>query len=268
MKKYISLALSCLATLTLSCDSFILYNPNEINLDRDERNLSEMNIKKIQAIPLRDTLKFILMGDTQRWYDESADFVKSANSQKDIAFVLHAGDISDFGINQEFKWVNEIMVKLNSPYLTVIGNHDIVANGPISYRKMYGSLDYSFDYGNHRFVFINTNSREYAFDGTVPNLSWLKSQLSNNPENKNIIVIGHVPPFDGDFDKKLEKDFSDLLGSNPNVKMSLYGHKHSFNNGEFYNDGVHYYVTTSMGARGYWVVRVWKDGYYLEKIEF
>ncbi|TLV04064.1 metallophosphoesterase [Dyadobacter luticola] len=260
--------LAGVAIFCSSCDSLILYNPNEVIFDKDERNLNAKNIERIQQIPITDTLQFILMGDTQRWYDESADFVKSANNQKDVAFVIHAGDISDFGIGQELKWVNDIMKKLKYPYVTVIGNHDIVANGPANYRKMYGPMNYSFEYGNNKFVFINTNSREYAFDGSVPDIAWLKSQLADNPSNKNIIVIGHVPPYDGDFDKNLEKDFADLLGSNPNVNMSLYGHKHSFNDGEFYNDGVHYFVTTNVGARGYMMVKVWKGGYKVDRIEF
>ncbi|MCE6992129.1 metallophosphoesterase [Dyadobacter sp. CY323] len=269
MKAYLpKLLLLPLLLIAISCDSLILYNPNQIIADKDERNLSARNIERIQAIPVQDTLKFILMGDTQRWYDESVDFVKSANSQPDIAFVLHAGDISDFGINQEFKWVNKIMQNLKTPYLTVIGNHDIVANGPASYRKIFGPLDYSFEYGDYRFVFINTNSREYAFDGTVPDISWLRSQLSNNPQNKNIIVVGHVPPYDGDFDRKLEGEYTDLLGSNPNVNLSLYGHKHGFNDGEFYNDGVHYYVTTNVGARGYMIVKVWKGGHHVVRVEY
>jgi Icc protein len=261
--------LTLILLLTIvSCDSLILYNPNQIIADKDERNLSAKNIERIQAITVEDTLKFILMGDTQRWYDESVDFVKSANNQPGIAFVLHAGDISDFGINQEFKWVNKIMLGLKTPYLTVIGNHDIVANGPASYRKIFGALDYSFEYGDYRFVFINTNSREYAFDGTVPNISWLRSQLGNNPQNKNIIVVGHVPPFDNDFDRTLESEYTGLLGSNPNVNLSLYGHKHSFNNGEFYNDGVRYYITTAVGSRGYMVVKVWNGGHHVERVEY
>ena len=208
------------------------------------------------------------MGDTQRWYDESADFVKSANDQKGISFVLHAGDISDFGLSQEFKWVNEIMLKLKYPYLTVIGNHDIVANGPIVYARMYGPMNYSFEFGNNKFIFVNTNSREYAFDGSIPNLNWLSAQLANNPQNKNAIVVAHVPPFDADFDDQLEDKYASILANDPNVKFSLYGHQHTFKDGEFYNDNVHYFLTTSMGDRGYLIVTTWKGGYKVDRIKY
>ncbi|TDE14712.1 metallophosphoesterase family protein [Dyadobacter psychrotolerans] len=257
-----------LAIFTTSCDTLFQYNPNEIVLKDSEKDLNNKNLERIKSLPVKDTLRFILMGDTQRWYDESADFVKSANDQHGISFVLHAGDISDFGISQEFKWVNEIMLKLKYPYLTVIGNHDMVANGPIVYARMYGPMNYSFEFGDNKFIFINTNSREYAFDGSVPNLNWLRAQLTNNPSNKNAIVVAHVPPFDADFDPALEKKYASILAGDPNVKFSLYGHQHTFKDGEFYNDSVHYFLTTSMGARGYMVVTTWKGGYKVDRIEY
>jgi Icc protein len=258
----------CLAITLTSCEGLFQFNPNQVIFRDSDKNLNAKNIEKIQKVPPTDTLKFILMGDSQRWYDESSDFVKSANSQKGISFALHAGDISDFGLSQEYIWVHDIMSTLNFPYLTVIGNHDLIANGSAAYRKMYGPLNYSFEYGDNKFIFLDNSSREYAFDGTVPDVAWLRAQVNDNPENKNVVVVAHVPPFDGDFDKNLEKEYADILGSSPNVRFSLYGHQHHFLDGEFYDDGVHYYVTTSMGARGYLVVSTWKDGYKVEKVEF
>ena len=38
------------------------------------------------------------MGDSQRWYDETADFVSHLNKRDDIDFVIHGGDVSDFGV--------------------------------------------------------------------------------------------------------------------------------------------------------------------------
>jgi Icc protein len=264
VKKYYILLLGI---LTMSCEGLFQFNPNQIVLKDSEKDLNSKNVQRIRSLPVPDTLRFILMGDTQRWYDESADFVESANKQDKVSFVIHAGDISDFGLTQEFKWVNEIMLKLKHPYVTVIGNHDIVANGPDAYTKMYGALNYSFEFGDNKFVFINTNSREYAFDGTTPDINWLRSELTNNPGHKNPIVIAHVPPFDGDFDKNLEKEYARTLAEGK-VKFSLYGHQHSFRDGVYYDDGVHYYVTTSMGERGYLVVSTWKDGYTVDKVNY
>lgn len=269
MLRWTGLGLSLgLAFLLTSCDDLFQYNPNEETLLDKDKDLTAKNIAKISQLPVSDTTRFILMGDSQRWYDECEDFVRSANQQKNISFVLHAGDISDFGLTQEFKWVNEIMTRLKYPYVTVIGNHDIVANGSATYRKMFGPLNYSFAFGRDRFIFINTNSREYAFDGSVPDIAWLKAQLADNPTHLNTIVVGHVPPFDADFDKNLEKPYTEALATDPNVRFTLYGHQHRFYEGQFYDDGVNYHLTTSMGARGYMVVSTWKGGYNVERVEF
>ncbi|WP_439583616.1 metallophosphoesterase family protein [Dyadobacter bucti] len=256
------------AGISVSCEGIFQYNPNQIILNDDEKNLNRKNIERIQKLPLTDTVRFILMGDTQRFYDEASDFVKSANNQRNIAFVLHAGDISDFGLTQEFRWVNEIMQKLKYPYVTVIGNHDLVANGPAAFGRMYGDLDYSFEYGDNKFIFIDTNSREYAFNGAVPDLEWLQSELASNTSGKNAIVVAHVPPFNGDFDKNLESRYAGILAADPNVKFTLYGHEHGYRDGFIYNDGVDYYVTTTVGERGYMIVTTWKGGYKVERVAY
>jgi Icc protein len=264
LKKY---SISLLCFLLFSCKDLFQFNPNQIVLKDSEKDLNNKNVQRIQSLPVLDTLRFILMGDTQRWYDESVDFVASANQQRNISFVIHAGDISDFGLTQEFKWINEIMIKLKYPYVTVIGNHDIVANGPDVYTKMYGALDYAFEFGDHKFIFVNTNSLEYGLDGSTPNLPWLRSELANNPRNKHNVVIGHVPPFDADFDKNLEKEYAKILAEG-HVKFTLYGHQHAYKDGVFYDDGVHYYLTTNVGARGYLVISTWNNGYSVDKVNY
>lgn len=253
---------------SFSCEGIFQFNPNQITLKESEKNLNAKNVEQIHQRTPGDTLRFIFMGDTQRWYDESSDFIKSANAQPGVDFVVHAGDISDFGLSTEFKWINKIMQKLEVPYVTVVGNHDLVANGPIVYEQMYGPMDYAFEFGNNKFIFINTNSREYQFNGLVPNLPWLQSELRDNPDNKNAIIMAHAPPFDSDFDPKLQAKFTDMLAQDPNVRFTLYGHQHTFKDGEYYNDGVHYYVTTSMGERGYLLVTSWNDGYKVERITY
>ena len=230
------------------------YNPNQIILDDDEQDLTVKNLQAIQATPPGDTVRFALMGDTQRFYEATEDFLKSINQFDNLDFVVHAGDISDFGLAKEFQWINDIMSQVKFPYLTVIGNHDLLANGTKVYHNMYGDMNYSFDYGDYKFIMLNTNSREYDFDGTVPDLAWLRAQLADNPDNKQVIVISHVPPFDADFDKRLEKEYAFILSSDPNVLYSLHAHQHSFSDEEYYDDGIRYFVTTSMQKKGYALV--------------
>ena len=258
-----------IAALTvLGLNSCFEYNPNQIILDDEESGLTQKNITRIQSRPAPAVIKFAFMGDTQRFYDEAEEFVDHINTRTDIDFVIHAGDISDFGLAKEFIWVNDIMSKIRVPHLTVVGNHDLLANGRKVYNEMYGDLNYSFEYGNYKFIMLNTNSREYDFKGTIPDLIWLQNQLAENTDNKKVIVISHVPPFDVDFDKNLEQDYARILATDPNVIFSLHGHRHSFYSGEYYDDGVDYFITTSTQKKGYAVITLTTDGESIEKIEF
>ena len=60
------------------------------------------------------------MGDSQRWYDETLDFVNHLNKRDDIDFVIHGGDYSDFGVTDEFLWQRDIM---NNAMKEKIGSH-------------------------------------------------------------------------------------------------------------------------------------------------
>jgi len=37
---------------------------------------------------------------------------------------------------------------------------------------MFGDLDFRFVYQDIKFVFLNTNSLEFAYNGNVPNFGW------------------------------------------------------------------------------------------------
>jgi 3',5'-cyclic AMP phosphodiesterase CpdA len=253
--------------LLAGCD-LIEYNPNEIVLDDDEENLNALAMERISQNDPGDTLSFILMGDSQRFYDDVEDFVKSVNSlDRSFDFVVHTGDIADFGLVDEFRWVHGFMKNLKVPYIAVVGNHDLLANGPRIYRRMYGSFNFVFDYGKFRLIFLNSNSREYNFSGNIPDLNWLSTQLNETNPGSFPLVISHIPPWDGDFDPLLEEPYANLLAEQNKV-LSLHGHIHNYLDSVYYNDGVRYFVSTSMNKRGYTYVQVWGGGSSFEKISF
>jgi len=243
------------------------YNPNQVILDDDEKGLTAKNVAKIQATATPDTIRLGFMGDTQRFYEETEAFVSHANTQ-DLSFIMHGGDISDFGLVKEFQWVNDIMSESKVPYLTAVGNHDLLANGRKVYREMYGEYNYAFNYGSYRFIVLNTNSREFEFNGRVPDLNWLRDRLDENTENLNVIVISHIPPFDGDFDANLEDEYASILANDPNVVLSLHAHRHSFLDEEYYSDGVRYFVTTTVDKEGYAILKLWENGLSIDRVIF
>src|SRR5690606_19085912 len=119
-------------------------------------------------------------------------------------FVVHGGDLTDFGIIEEYRWQHEILKRLNVPYMATLGNHDCLGNGVKVFENMYGPQDAVYDLGNSRFVFINTNSLEFEED-PVPRLPFLGAAFGDTTSYSNGFVLMHVPPFDNEFDDAKEQ---------------------------------------------------------------
>ena len=80
-----------------------------------------------------------------------------------IDFVIHGGDMSDFGVTKEFLWQRDIMNGLKVPYVALIGNHDCLGTGEETYKTVFGPTNFSFIAGNVKFVCLNTNALEYDY---------------------------------------------------------------------------------------------------------
>lgn len=225
-------AAACLAgTMLLTGCELFEYSPNETRMPEAYRNLTSKNLAALQALPNPmgdDSLRFVFISDSQRFYEEAEAFAASVNQQPGVAFVAIGGDISDFGLGREMRWVHDRLKRLRVPYLTVIGNHDHVANGRGAYQEVYGPLNYSFTYAGTRFIFIDTNGREYGFNGQVPNIGWLQAQLADSTDVTRQVVMSHVPPEDADFDPQLEAPYVQALGAAPKLVFTLNGHRHDF----------------------------------------
>ena len=267
-----ALVLLIFITLLLSGCSLFEYHPYEVRVPDDEKNTNAKAFKSIkQNETANDTIRFILMGDTQRFYDNVEDFVARAN-QEDFDFVLMDGDISDFGINDEFSWIYDIMKHLKKPYVSVIGNHDLSGNGEKVFEQRYGPLNDTFITKNFKFILLNTNSREYDFNGRVPDIGWLQQQLNTN-DFERAIVVSHVPPYSSsreanDFDPDLEEAYATTLSQSGKVNLSLHGHTHHYENSIHYDDGVRYLISTSMDKRMFLHVTLIHDQYIIREIYF
>ncbi len=251
--------------ILFSCQDLFQFNPNEIRLEEHEQDLNAKNIQRLSQYKAGDTLKFVLIGDSQRFYDEVQSFVSKVNSEEDVAFVLLAGDITDFGLSKEFKWINDRLRQLEVPYITIIGNHDMLGNGPLVYSKMFGPTDFSFDVGRYQFICLNTNSLESGMSGSVPDLPWLKKQLDDGSHQRQAFVVSHIPPFDNGFDSTLEKNYASILAHSGRVKLSMHGHRHQFSVSRPYQDGVTYLVAASLNKRSYTLVTAWDDQFKVEE---
>jgi len=224
MKITISLLLGAL--LFTACD-LIKYHPYEMDED-SPRGLTTQNISLIEPrCAGHDTLRFIFMTDTQRQYDHTRDAVDQICRMPDIDFVLHGGDLTDFGLADEFKWMTEELCRLNAPWVTVIGNHDFLGVGEHNYMRIYGDYNWSFNAGHTHIVGLNTNSREQEYSIAVPDFNFLQADINSVDSLNHLcpdsitrtIVLMHSHPGDEQFNSNVVLPFGYFLRRYPGLSV-------------------------------------------------
>lgn len=234
------------------------YSPyQEKSPDPIAGNSNAINLEKILANEVNsdDTVTFVYTGDCQRFYDELDQLVKKVNTIQNVDFMILCGDIADFGLLKEYEWIKERLAKLNTPYLCAIGNHDLTGNNGKIYTDMFGAKNYSFTYKKYKFLVHDTNGREYGFNGTVPDISWLGQELKDSTANW-FVGVSHVAPYNEDFDKKLEYPYKDLFASTPNFIASLHAHLHGTTDSLYYDDHVRYMTSNAVLKKEFLVLKL------------
>lgn len=247
-----------LILLTGSCARQFEYSILEVRPLASELNAKALD--EINALSPKDTFTFFFISDTQVAYDQLQRFVKHVNRlpQDSVAFILHGGDITDYGANFEFNYYYDIIKKLNRPILTSIGNHDMLGNARDIYALYFGVENFSFEYGNTGFIVFNSNSREVAFDGTLPNLPWVESQSQGFAEKDNIIYLSHIAPNDYDYDQSMCEQQGQIIANAKNARLSLHGHTHSYKHEYIYESSIPHVTTPTLRRASF--VRVDVEG--------
>lgn len=246
---------------TPSCNDMIEYSPFDTDIKSHDLNLSASGRISVDEIPGQDTLKFALFSDVHENYDDMADAIKSINAKSDIWFAVSCGDITCSGLVREYKWYLETAGGLNCPLITVIGNHDYLANGLDIYKKLFGDPNISFICGKYKFIVFDCAMRENY--NVSPKYKWLISELSDSSHIK--VFISHIPPFAEDVDHLNRLVINNILKSG-NVKLCLHGHFHSFSD-VYYND-IHTIVADEIKSREYYIIKLIGDQSFVETIKF
>lgn len=253
--------------ILLSCNHFE-FSPNQTFDSLSLKDVNATNIKRLGDGANDDTVKFVLTGDAQKSRDETVKFCRTVNAIPGIDFVVLNGDITEFGVLKEMLWISRTLEDLTMPYVAVIGNHDETGRGRESFRNMFGELNYSFVYGGIKFIGHDTNSREYGFNGQVPDIPWLKEQLKPTPGVNGYIGMSHIPVNSPDFDEKLATSYKNAFAETPGFMASLHAHTHNYE--LFYPDksGIPYIVTSSIGNREFLVIQIVNHKLSFERVPF
>ena len=247
----------------------IEYHPYDLNID-GPTHLNETNIELIEkATKGKKEIKFMVISDTQRWYDETEKAVDFINTLKDIDFVIHTGDISDFGMKLEFVKQRDILRHLKVPFVTVIGNHDCLGTGPDVFHIIFGENNFSFDAGEVHFVCVNTNGLEFDRTEEVPNFTFIGSDLKSiSPDIKKTVAAMHAGPHSDQFNGGVVTVFHEAMKLFPNYLFGIYGHGHHTQVDEFFKDGIFYYECACAKEREILRFTINEEGYKYETLKF
>jgi predicted MPP superfamily phosphohydrolase len=201
-------------------------------------------------------------------------------------FVIISGDLV-FGqlypreYSREYKKCYELIQKFDVPTYLCPGNHDgyrrPFEDGLEFWKKYFGPLYYSFDYGNYHYLSINSYDMSalsrFAFlfipfnwGGSIQDeqLNWIEDDLASNSSDLTFMFMHHNPLWDTRGDsifRKPYKNRENLLGliDQYEVDMVLAGHVH-YDNVTIVNDTI-YITTTTPGSSvseedSYWGYRL------------
>ena len=113
---------ACCLCMVASCDTVFDVHPYDVQIDGD-RNLNVTNIQKIEAaVKSKDTIRFAMISDSHQWLDDLKSEVNDINRRSDsLDFVIHCGDLTDFGATREFQWTRDHLQKLKIPFVALLG---------------------------------------------------------------------------------------------------------------------------------------------------
>lgn len=279
-----------------ACDNFE-YHPYAADItgptDINKRNIDLIK-SRVSGLPL----KFAFVTDTQGAYDELKDALDQIVSRGDVDFIVHGGDMTDFGLPKEFMWCRDMMGRASLPWFAVIGNHDCLGNGESTFKYIFGAKNYSFTIAGVHFLCLNTNALEYDYSEPVPDLDFMERDAAEVAAVNaalpatvtHTVAIMHSRPYDEQFNNNVAKPFLHYLHAFPGMGdddervddpsapdykqgtmargLCVNGHNHSTAILNVNDEGLLFYQCANMGKKAFLIITVTDQGYEVEECAF
>ena len=215
----------------------------------------ENEIKRLGRWPKSadGSFRYVVMGDSRSQWELWSNIVKHIDGlEPKPDFVINSGDIVPKGYAKEYyEYYIPPLMKTDIPFLVAIGNHDDGSDSMArEYRYLFGrkALNYYFDYGKARYVFIDNATEVQPYEET---LKWLDKTLADTPKGYRKYVAVHKPPSTIEkwayhaSDDAESKVFTDLMTKHQVNEVYL-GHIHAYSTATF--GGINYTLSGGGGA--------------------
>jgi len=215
----------------------------------------ENQIKRLGRRPKNadGSFRYVVMGDSRSQWGLWLNIVKHIDGlEPKPDFVINVGDVVPKGYAREYHdYYVRALLKTDIPFLVAIGNHDDGSDSMAQeYRYLFGAkaLNYYFDYGKARYVFIDNVTKVQPYKQT---LKWLDETLADTPKGYRKYVSAHKPPSTIEkwayhaWDDSNSRAFTDLMTKHE-VDEVYHGHIHAYSTARY--NGVDYTLSGGGGA--------------------
>ena len=148
-------------------------------------------------------------------------------NKEEVDVVVVTGDLTDYGLRDEYKGVKKLLEELSSPYVAVPGNHDARHEGYKIFEEYFGERFFIKKFG--RYKFIGLDSSEPDIDEGHVGREQIERMHSSMDSNSVIFLHHHLLPIPNTGrERNILVDAGDILKllSEYGVKLVLNGHKH------------------------------------------
>lgn len=296
MKTAIGILTATLLTLvTTACDNFE-YHPYSIKI-HGQKDINATTIEQLETAGIKAPFKFAFITDTQGALSDMNTALDLIKQRGDIDFIIHGGDMTDFGLPKEYVWARDMLNNYGIPFLTIIGNHDCLGNGEDTFKTIFGPENFSLNIDHVHIVGLNTVALEYDYSRPVPDLDFIENDRlevddinAAHPDSlTHTIVAMHSRPYDEQFNNNVAKVFNYYLLKYPGMEETTYdrqpsdlpedllrcprgfcinGHNHSTSISDIFDNGILYYQCANMAKRTFFIFTITEDGYEHEVVEF
>lgn len=159
--------------------------------------------------------------------DDAKKCVADINKQKGLSFAIFAGDITEFGSDDEIKLAKEIFDELTIPYYIVAGNHDAKwsESGCNTFLEVFGYEMFDFEKDGIRFIGCNSGPNMRMAPALIPRetIVWLDSLSNVIDPAQPLVFINHYP-----MDTSV-LNYTQVLDclKNMNTQLIMNGHWHN-----------------------------------------